>query len=90
MLCHKIILTWDNLRKKKFHGPFRYPNYKQNEETIQHLMDSCYLVKKTFGKKQILDVKKMAELKKTLPKQSTTGLKNRTKVIVLILYGESF
>jgi len=41
MLYHQRILTWDNLIKGGFHGPSYCPNCQNNEETIQHLMDSC-------------------------------------------------
>lgn len=50
LLCHKRILTWDNLRKKSFHGPSRCPNCNQQEETIQHLMYTCRLANKLWEK----------------------------------------
>lgn len=34
LLCHKRILTWDNLRKKSFNGPSRCPNCNQKEKII--------------------------------------------------------
>lgn len=50
LLCHDKILTWDNLRKRSFHGPSICPNYKQEEETTQHLMNFCPLVHKLWEK----------------------------------------
>eukprot|EP00253_Pinus_taeda_P015540 PITA_15540 len=41
LLSHNRILTWDNLRKRKFEGPSRCPNCKQDEETSLHLMQTC-------------------------------------------------
>jgi len=40
LLCQKKILTWDSLRKRSFHGPSMCPNYKNTEETIEHLINS--------------------------------------------------
>eukprot|EP00253_Pinus_taeda_P030690 PITA_30690 len=47
---HQIILTWDNLIKRGFHGPSYYPNCQSNEETIQHLMDSCHMANQLWEK----------------------------------------
>ena len=46
LLCHKKILTWDKLRKRNFHGLSICPNYKKDEETIEHLMHYCPLAHK--------------------------------------------
>lgn len=35
---------------KKFHGPSRCPNYKLQEETIRHLMESYFLANKLWEK----------------------------------------
>lgn len=43
LLYHQRILTWDKLIKRGFHVPSYYPNCQNNEETIQHLMDSCHM-----------------------------------------------
>lgn len=43
LLYHQRIITWDNLIKREFHGPCYCPNCQNNEETIQHLMDSYRL-----------------------------------------------
>lgn len=43
LLCHKRILTWDNLIKRGFTGPSRCPNCTDRDETIQHLMVTCPL-----------------------------------------------
>lgn len=51
LLCHNKILTWDNLRKRNFHGPSIFPNCRQEEETIKHLMMSCYTAQ-ALGKGQ--------------------------------------
>lgn len=50
LLCHNKILTWDNLRKRNFHGPSIYPNCRQEEETIKHLMHSCQIARKLWEK----------------------------------------
>lgn len=50
LLCHNKILTWDNLRKRNFHGLSICPNCKQEEETIKHLMLSCHIVQKLWEK----------------------------------------
>eukprot|EP00253_Pinus_taeda_P028336 PITA_28336 len=53
LLCHKKILTWDNLRKRSFHGPSMCPNCRQEEESIKHLMHSCHIARKLWEKKEI-------------------------------------
>jgi len=50
LLCHNKILTWDNLRKRNFHGPSICPNCKQNEESIIHLMHHYPLAQKIWKK----------------------------------------
>eukprot|EP00253_Pinus_taeda_P002134 PITA_02134 len=50
LLCQNKILTWDNLRKRSFHGPSICPNCKQEEETTQHLMNYCPLAHKLWEK----------------------------------------
>ena len=50
LLCHKKILTWDNLRKRNFYGPSICPNCKNEEETIEHLMYHCLLAHKLWKK----------------------------------------
>jgi len=41
LLSHNRILTWDNLRKRKFEGPSICLNCKMEEETAVHLMQLC-------------------------------------------------
>eukprot|EP00253_Pinus_taeda_P023191 PITA_23191 len=41
LLSHNRILTWDNLRKRKFFGPLICLNYKLEEESAVHLMQIC-------------------------------------------------
>eukprot|EP00253_Pinus_taeda_P017843 PITA_17843 len=41
LVGHKKILTWDKLRRRNFHGPSICHNCNNNEETIQHLLDTC-------------------------------------------------
>eukprot|EP00253_Pinus_taeda_P001854 PITA_01854 len=50
LLCHNKILTWDNLRKRNYHGPSIYPIYRQAEESVKHLMHSCHVAHKLWGK----------------------------------------
>eukprot|EP00253_Pinus_taeda_P018618 PITA_18618 len=50
LLCQNKTLTWDNLRKKIYHGPSRCPNCKQQEESIKHLMQSCCMARKLWEK----------------------------------------
>eukprot|EP00253_Pinus_taeda_P019391 PITA_19391 len=46
LLSHNRILTWDNLRKRKFVGPSICLNCKLEEESAVHLMQIC-----TFGRR---------------------------------------
>lgn len=48
LLSHNKILTWDNLRKRNFHGPSICPNCRQDEETVNHLMHSYQLAQKLW------------------------------------------
>eukprot|EP00253_Pinus_taeda_P029276 PITA_29276 len=41
LLSHNRILTWDNLRKRKFAGPSICLNCKMEEESAVHLMQLC-------------------------------------------------
>jgi len=50
LLCQNKILTWDNLRKRNFHGPSIYPNCKHEEETTLHLMNTFSLARKLWEK----------------------------------------
>eukprot|EP00253_Pinus_taeda_P019008 PITA_19008 len=50
LLCHNKILTWDNLRKRNYHGPSICPNCRQEEESIKHLMQSCTIACKLWEK----------------------------------------
>lgn len=50
LLCHRKILTWDNIRKRNFHGTSMCPNYRQEEESIKHLMHSCHFACKLWEK----------------------------------------
>eukprot|EP00253_Pinus_taeda_P031749 PITA_31749 len=50
LLAHNRILTWDNLRKRKFAGPSICFNCKQEEETAVHLMLSCPLSRHIWEK----------------------------------------
>ena len=47
---HQRILTWDNLWKRNFHGPSKCPNCNTQEETLQHLLDSCSLANQLWEK----------------------------------------
>jgi len=50
LVSHKKILTWDKLRRRNFHGPSMCPNCCQNEETLQHILDSCPLANQLWEK----------------------------------------
>eukprot|EP00253_Pinus_taeda_P008637 PITA_08637 len=50
MAGHKKILTWDRLRRRNFQGPSICHNYFQNEETQQHLLDTCPLANQIWDK----------------------------------------
>eukprot|EP00253_Pinus_taeda_P012157 PITA_12157 len=50
LLSHNKILTWDNLRKRKFEGPSICPNCKMEEETAVHLMQLCPFSRKMWEK----------------------------------------
>jgi len=50
ILCHKKILTWDNLRKRSFSGPSICLNCKQVEESALHLMQTCQIGQKLWEK----------------------------------------
>ena len=41
LLMHRKTLTWENLRKKGFCGPSRCPLYNKEEETMNHLFNTC-------------------------------------------------
>lgn len=43
LLYHQRILTWDNLIKRGFQGLSYCPNCPRQGESIQNLMDSCYM-----------------------------------------------
>eukprot|EP00253_Pinus_taeda_P005945 PITA_05945 len=50
MVGHKKILTWDNLRRRNFQGPSICHNCFQNEETLQHLLDTCSIANQLWEK----------------------------------------
>lgn len=50
MVGHQRILTWNNLRSRKFHGPSICLNCRQSEETLQHLLNNCSLAHKIWDK----------------------------------------
>lgn len=50
LVGHRKILTWDNLRKRNFHGPSICPNCNSQEESLQHLLDSCTLANQLWEK----------------------------------------
>jgi hypothetical protein len=50
LVGHKRILTWDKLRRRNFHGPSICHNCNHNEETLQHLLDSCPLANQLWEK----------------------------------------
>eukprot|EP00253_Pinus_taeda_P028947 PITA_28947 len=50
MVGHKKILTWDKLRRRNFQGPSICHNYFQNEETLQHLLDTCSIANQLWEK----------------------------------------
>eukprot|EP00253_Pinus_taeda_P013812 PITA_13812 len=41
LLMHRKTLTWENLRKKGFCGPSRCPMSNKEEETMNHLFNTC-------------------------------------------------
>ena len=41
LLLHRRILTWENLTRKGFQGPSRCCLCKDQQESIDHLMDAC-------------------------------------------------
>lgn len=49
ILCHKKVLTVDNLKKRGIQGPSRFPLCnKQQEETLQHLFLECDFSKEVW------------------------------------------
>eukprot|EP00253_Pinus_taeda_P002060 PITA_02060 len=50
LLTHNRILTWDNLRKRKFAGPSICLNCKIEEESAAHLMHLCPLSHRIWEK----------------------------------------
>lgn len=50
MVGHKKILTWDKLRRHNFQGPSICHNYFQDEETLQHLLDTYSLANQLWEK----------------------------------------
>eukprot|EP00253_Pinus_taeda_P021028 PITA_21028 len=50
MVGHKKILTWDKLRRRNFQGPSICHNCFKNEETLQHLLDTCPIANKLWEK----------------------------------------
>eukprot|EP00253_Pinus_taeda_P007163 PITA_07163 len=50
LLSHNRVLTWDNLRKRKFEGPSICLNCKKEEETVVHLMQLCPFSRKIWEK----------------------------------------
>lgn len=41
LVYHRKILTWDNIRKRGVLGPSRCLLYGEQEETMEHLLNSC-------------------------------------------------
>eukprot|EP00253_Pinus_taeda_P006734 PITA_06734 len=50
LVGHKKILTWDKLRKRNFQGPSICHNCFKNEETLQHLLDTCPIANQLWQK----------------------------------------
>jgi len=50
LVGHQKILTWDKLRRRNYHGPSICVNCKSQEETLQHLLDSCPLANHLWEK----------------------------------------
>eukprot|EP00253_Pinus_taeda_P008595 PITA_08595 len=50
LLSHNRILSWDNLRKRKFEGPSICLNCKMEEESAVHLMQLCPFSRKIWEK----------------------------------------
>eukprot|EP00253_Pinus_taeda_P004859 PITA_04859 len=50
LLSHNRVLTWDNLRKRKFEGPSICLNCKMEEESAVHLMQLCPFSRKIWEK----------------------------------------
>jgi len=50
LVGHRKILKWDKLRRRNYHGPSICVNCKSQEETLQHLMDSCTLANQMWEK----------------------------------------
>lgn len=50
LVGHRKILTWDKLRRRNYHGPSICVNCKSQEETLQHLLDSCTLANQMWEK----------------------------------------
>eukprot|EP00253_Pinus_taeda_P028735 PITA_28735 len=50
MVGNKKILTWDRLRRRNFQGPSICHNCFQDEESQQHLLDSCPLANLIWDK----------------------------------------
>lgn len=50
LVGHKTILTWDKLISRNFHGPSICHNCNHNEETLQHLLDTCPLANQLWEK----------------------------------------
>eukprot|EP00253_Pinus_taeda_P009198 PITA_09198 len=50
LLSHNRILTWDNLRKRKFAGPSICLNCQIEEESAAHLMQLCPLSRRIWEK----------------------------------------
>lgn len=41
LVAHNHILTWDNIYKRGFKGPFSFPLYKNYKKNMDHLLNSC-------------------------------------------------
>jgi len=50
LVGHQKILTWDRLRRINYHGPSMCVNCKAQEETLQHLFDSCAITNQLWEK----------------------------------------
>lgn len=62
MVGHKKILTWDKLQKRNFQGPSLCHNCYQNEETLQHLLDTCPLATQMWEKVEFRSQRRCREV----------------------------
>ena len=48
LVLQRKILTWDNIRKRGMWGPSRFQLCEAQEETIEHLLNSCIFTSKLW------------------------------------------